>query len=99
MAEKHAQTEMEDIAPNSPIRKKILEAIALQDEIGEKANELREVMDDLRKMMRDEKKKHLNVEDAEGKPRSVNLVSTGERIKIGKAPKAKEKTKKEEGAE
>lgn len=81
------QEELEGM-PNSALRKTVLEAIELQDEIGDKSNDLKQVKDEIRKMMREEKKRHVVVEDEAGRPRPINLVSTGETVSIGKPPKA-----------
>lgn len=92
---KAKQMEMDGM-PSTELRDKILEAIEIKDDIGERANQMREVMDDVRKMMREDKRKSITIEDNNGLARTVNLVSTGEKVKISNPKKAKDKSEKAE---
>jgi hypothetical protein len=79
-----------DGMPSSALRDKIIEASDLKEQIGERSNVLKELMDDVKKLMRDEKKKHVVCEDDKGRQITVNLKSIGERVSIGKPKAAKE---------
>jgi len=74
------------------IRNKVVRALELKEEIGGKHDELQEVLDDVRKMMKDMGKKTLQTEDDNGTPIIIKLVPTGEKVTLSRAKKAKEET-------
>ena len=64
------------------LRNKIIEAEGIKDEIGGKHKQLKELLDDIRKMMREIGKKSLTCEDNEGKQIIIRLISVGEKVSI-----------------
>ena len=64
------------------LRNKIIEAEELKYRIGDQYKQLKEVLDEIRKMMREIGKKSLTCEDNEGKQIIIRLISIGEKVSI-----------------
>ena len=78
------QPELPGTPVSTPLRDRIIDGQKLKEKIGSMAQDYKEIMDDIRKMMRDEKRKSVSVEDDDGSIIPVNLVPTGEKVKYGK---------------
>lgn len=83
---KAGQTEFGE-TPSPAIRNKILSALDLKEQIGERHSELKKALDEVRKMMRDDGRKSLTIEDSQGDALTIRLVPTGEKVTFSKAKK------------
>ena len=73
--------------PSPAIRNKVLRALEIKEKIGDQQQELKEALDDVRKMMKDQGKKSMQCEDESGLTVIIRLVPTGEKVVLSKAKK------------
>lgn len=87
---KPKQEEFEGM-PTAPNRELLLTRAELSDRMGSMADELKELDDQIRTAMREEKTKAWSCEDPQGKKYMFKLKTTGERVVMARI-KEKKKT-------
>lgn len=91
MAKTKSKPKQEELPgmPAGPHRDLLLECAEIMEEISEKKNREKELLDQIRSTMREEKAKQWTAEDVGGKKYIFKLKTTGERVVMARIKEKK----------